>query len=322
MADLAPGDIVDQYRIDAVLARSGMATIFRARDQQTGRVVVLKVPHLQYESDIVFNERFHREEEIGLRLHHPAVIRVLKPKEKTRVYIPLEYVHGELLHDRLQREKSLPIDDAVHIAIRIGDALRYLHDHGVVHRDLKPENIMLTLDGGIKIMDFGIALDTTQRRMTWSGLSQGVGTPDYMAPEQIKGHRGDARTDIYALGVILYEMLTGKVPFHADNIYAAMRAKVEELPVPPRRLRPEIPAALEEVVLHALEPDPANRFETAFEMREALAHPGSVVTRTRAARQQPPSHGPRWARTIAIVIGSLLGWAAFMAILSQLAGRR
>jgi len=320
MGDLAPGDTVDQYRIDAVLARSGMATIFRARDEQTGRVVVLKVPHLQYESDIVFNERFHREEEIGLRLHHPAVIRVLKPKEKTRVYIPLEYVHGELLRDRLQREGSLPIDDAVHIAIRIGDALRYLHDHGVVHRDLKPENVMLTLDGGIKIMDFGIALDTTQRRMTWSGLSQGVGTPDYMAPEQIKGHRGDARTDLYGLGVILYEMLTGKVPFHADNIYAAMRAKVEELPVPPRRLRPEIPTALEEVVLHALEPDPAKRFESAFEMREALAHPGSVVTRTRAARKAMPAHRPGWARTALIVLGSLLGWVAFMVVLSWLAG--
>jgi eukaryotic-like serine/threonine-protein kinase len=320
MGDLAPGDTVDQYRIDAVLARSGMATIFRARDEQTGRVVVLKVPHLQYESDIVFNERFRREEEIGLRLHHPAVIRVLKPKEKTRVYIPLEYVHGELLRDRLQREGSLPIDDAVHIAIRIGDALRYLHDHDVVHRDLKPENIMLTLDGGIKIMDFGIALDTTQRRMTWSGLSQGVGTPDYMAPEQIKGQRGDARTDLYGLGVILYEMLTGKVPFHADNIYAAMRAKVEELPVPPRQFRPEIPPALEEVVLHALEPDPAKRFESAFEMREALAHPGSVVTRTRAARKAMPAQRPRWARTLLIVVGSLLGWVAFMSILSWLAG--
>ena len=270
----------------------------------------------------MFNERFHREEEIGLRLDHPAVIRVLRPKEKTRVYIPLEYVHGELLRDRLQREGSLPIDDAVHVAIRIADALRYLHDHGVVHRDLKPENIMLTLDGGIKIMDFGIALDTTGRRMTWSGLSQGVGTPDYMAPEQIKGRRGDARTDLYSLGVILYEMLTGKVPFHADNIYAAMRAKVEELPVPPRRLRPDVPPALEEVVLHALEPDPANRFETAFEMREALAHPGSVVTRARAARKQMPAHGSRWARTAIIVVGSILGWVAFMAILSQVAGSR
>src|SRR5262245_2209917 len=322
MGDLAPGDTIDQYRIDAVLARSGMATIFRARDEQTGRVVVLKVPHLQYKSDIVFNERFHREEEIGVRLHHPAVIRVLKPKEQTRVYIPLEYVHGELLRDRLHREGSLPIDDAVHIAIRISDALRYLHDHGVVHRDLKPENLMLTLDGGIKIMDFGIALDTTGRRMTWSGLSQGVGTPDYMAPEQIKGRRGDARTDLYSLGVILYEMLTGQVPFHADNVYAGMRAKVEDLPVPPRRLRPEIPPALEEVVLHALEPDPANRFETAFEMREALAHPGSVVSRTRAGRRQPPSHGPRWARRIAIVVGSLVAWFAFMTILSRLAGSR
>src|SRR5262245_36644906 len=317
MGDLAPGDTIDQYRIDAVLARSGMATIFRARDEQTGRVVVLKVPHLQYKSDIVFNERFHREEEIGVRLHHPAVIRVLKPKEQTRVYIPLEYVHGELLRDRLHREWSLPIDDAVHIGIRIGDALRYLHDHGVVHRDLKPENIMLTLDGGVKLLDFGIALDTTLRKLTWSGLSQSVGTPDYMAPEQIKGKRGDARTDLYALGVILYEMLTGVVPFHEDSLYAAMRKKVETLPVPPRQLRPEIDPALEEVVLHALEPAPEDRFESAFEMREALKHPLSVVSRTRAARTESPHARPWWLRPVLIGLGILAACGLVMCAVSR-----
>src|SRR5262249_17472503 len=153
------------------------------------------------------------------RLSHPAVIRVLKPKEKSRLYMVLEYVHGTLLRDRLTREHQLPVDDAVHIAIRIADALRYLHDHGVVHRDLKPENVMLTLDGGVKLIDFGIAHDETLRKITWSGLSQSVGTPDYMAPEQLKGRGGDARTDLYALGVVLYEMLTGVVPFHGESLY-------------------------------------------------------------------------------------------------------
>jgi serine/threonine-protein kinase len=174
-----------------------------------------------------------------------------------------------------------------------------------VHRDLKPENIMLTLDGGVKLLDFGIALDTTLRKLTWSGLSQSVGTPDYMAPEQIKGKRGDARTDLYALGVILYEMLTGVVPFHEESLYAAMRKKVETLPVPPRQLRPEIDPALEEVVLHALEPDPEDRFESAFEMREALKHPSSVVSRTRAARSESPHARPWWLRPALIGLGVL-----------------
>jgi serine/threonine-protein kinase len=305
MSELAPGQTLDQYRLGEVIARSGMATIFAARDTETDRTVALKVPHLQFEADLVFHKRFLREEEIGLRLHHPAVIRAFRPKEKSRVYIVLEYVSGELLRARLKRENRLPITEAVTIGIRLGDALSYLHDHGVVHRDLKPENIMLTLDGGVKLIDFGISLDTTLRKLTWSGLSRSVGTPDYMAPEQIKGARGDARTDLYALGVILYEMLTGVVPFHEDSLYAAMRKKVETLPVPPRRLRPEIDPALEEVVLHALEPAPEDRFESAFEMREALKHPSSVVTRTRAARTASRHRRPRWVRPVLIGLGVL-----------------
>src|SRR5207253_1714162 len=132
-----------------------------------------------------------------------------------------------------------PVDAAFALAIELADTLVYLHDHNVVHRDLKPENVMLLPSGGIKLMDFGIAMDTTLRKMTWAGLSHTMGTPDYMAPEQIKGLRGDARTDIYSLGAILYEMLTGEVPFTGNNVHAAMRAKMQEDPTPPRRLRHE-----------------------------------------------------------------------------------
>src|SRR5438067_2269217 len=233
MGDLAPGETVDQYQLLDVIARSGMATIFRARDLENGHPVALKVPHLQYASDLVFHERFRREEEIGQRLDHPAVIKVFRPRQKSRLYLAMEHVAGDLLRDRLRRERRLPVPAAVELAIQIADALVCLHDHGVIHRDLKPENIMVTPDGRVKLVDFGIALDTTLRKMTWAGLSQTVGTPDYMAPEQVKGKRGDARSDLYALGVILYEMLTGEMPFQGDNVYAAMRAKLHDDPTPP-----------------------------------------------------------------------------------------
>ena len=314
MGDLAPGETVDQYQVLDVIARSGMATIFRARDLENGHTVALKVPHLQYASDMVFHERFKREEEIGQRLDHPAVIKVFQPREKSRLYLAMEYVDGELLRDRLRRERRLPIETAVALAIAIADALAYLHDHSVVHRDLKPENIMVSADGRVKLVDFGIALDTTLRKMTWAGLSQTVGTPDYMAPEQVKGKRGDARSDLYALGVILYEMLTGETPFQGDNVYAAMRAKLQDDPTPPRRLRPDISPALEEIILHALERDPRDRPESALELREALAHPESVVITGRASRQRPKPKMPRWLRTLlgvgaAVAAYGLLVWA-------------
>ncbi len=320
MGEPAPGDIVDQYELADIIARSGMATIFRARDRENGHLVALKIPHLAYASDLVFHERFRREEEIGQRLDHPAIIKVLRPKRKSRLYLAMELVEGELLRERLRRETRLPVATAVAIALAIADALVYLHEHGVVHRDLKPENVMLRPDGGVKLMDFGIALDTTLRKMTWAGLSQTVGTPDYMAPEQIKGKRGDARTDIYALGVMLYEMLTGEVPFPAENVYAAMRAKLQDDPPPLRARRPEVSPALEEIVLHALERDPADRPESAFALREMLAHPESVVITGRAGRRRAPRRLPAGVRAALAVVGALAAYGLLLWGLSR-AGR-
>jgi serine/threonine-protein kinase len=321
MAELSPGDTLDQYQLLDVIARSGMATVFRAQDLENGHTVALKVPYLEYEADLVFHERFMREEQIGQRLNHPAIIKVLSPKQKSRVYLVMEYVEGELLSDRVRREKRFPIETAVALARQIVDALVYLHEHNVVHRDLKPANIMIQPDGKLKLIDFGIALDTTLRKMTWGRLSQAMGTPDYMAPEQIKGMRGDARTDIYSVGAILYEMLTGEVPFRGNNVHAAMRAKMQDDPIPPRRLRNEISPQLEEIVLRALEREPQDRFESAFELSEALAHPESVPLTGRAARQRTKSKLPNWARVLMTVVGGIAAYIVLIWLLSYFGPR-
>ncbi len=301
MTELTPGEVLDQYTIVEVIAHSGMGTIYRATDGD-GRTVALKVPHLQYASDIVFHERFLREERIGQRLDHPGVIKVLQPGGKSRLYLVMEYVQGRLLSQHMKDSAPLPVEEAVDIALNITEVLVYLHDNDVVHRDLKPENIMLLGGGAVKLMDFGIALDTTLRKMTWAGLSHSVGTPDYMAPEQVKGRRGDARTDIYSLGSILYEMLTGRPPFARENVYATMRVKLRHSPTPPRQLCPVIPDAVEEIVLHALETDPRDRFASARELGEALAKPAAVVITDRAIRSRPNSHGPSWLRFLGIAM--------------------
>ena len=318
MGEPAPGETLDQYELLDVIARSGMATIFRARDRENGHTVALKVPHLEYASDLVFHRRFEREEAIGQRLAHPAVIKVLRPRQKSRLYLVMEYAQGELLRERLRREGRLPVADAVELGIKIADALVYLHGQGVVHRDLKPENNMLTADGSVKLMDFGIAFDATLGDLTWSGLSSSVGTPEYMTPEQVRARHGDERTDLYSLGVILYEMLTGKLPWSGDSAPEVMHAKLEEDPVPLRELRPEIPPALEEVVLHALERRPERRPESALELREALAHLDSVVITNRAGRRRRARWLPRWARVLVRIGGAAAAYGLLLWALSRL----
>ena len=165
----------------------------------------------------------------------------------------MEYVDGRSLRSIIQADAPLPAERALDIARQVTEALGYLHDKGVVHRDIKPENILLTADGKVKILDFGIALDESKRRLTWTGLSATLGTPDYMAPEQIGGRRGDARTDVYAVGTMLYEMLTKNLPFASANASALLRAKANEDPRPPSYFVPEIDPALEAIILKAIQ---------------------------------------------------------------------
>jgi len=276
MTPLHPGDQLDHYRIDSLIARSGMASIFRATDLNTNRPVAIKVPHPEMECDPLLFDRFKREQEIGQQMDHPGVMKVLTDESRSRVYMVMEWVDGRLLRQILAQNKKLPAERAVRIALGICQALDYIHSHGVVHRDLKPENIMVDDEDRIKLIDFGIAGMAGARRLTFAKLSQVMGTPDYISPEQVKGKRGDARSDLYALGVMLYEMLTGTTPFRGPNPFATMNERLLNNPVPPREIDPAISPQLQEIIYRAMERDPKNRYATAREFAKDLEHPEQV----------------------------------------------
>ena len=277
MKAVHPGDQLNQYRIESLVARSGMASIYRAIDVQTGQPVAIKVPHPEMESDPVLYERFQREAEIGQKLDHPGVMKVLAYNTRGQVYMVMEWVEGRLLRYILHETKKMPPERAIKIAVEICDVLDYCHRNGVVHRDLKPENIMVNDQDEVKLIDFGIAGKAGARRLTFAKLSQVMGSPDYISPEQVKGERGDGRADLYAMGVILYEMLTGDTPFNGPNPFAVMNERLLNNPPPPRELNPEISEQLQEVIYRALERDPAKRYLTANEFSWDLEHLDQVT---------------------------------------------
>ena len=293
MTPLYAGDQLDEYQLESLVASSGMASIFRATDLRDGAVVAIKVPHPQAECDPIFHERFLREIEIGALLQHPGIRKIFPSDDHSRLYMAMEWLDGRLLRQVLAEDGRMPIQRAVRIAMEILAALDYMHSHGVVHRDLKPENVMLDSNDGIKIIDFGIAACAGSRRLTFGKLSQVMGSPDYISPEQVKNKRGDARSDLYAVGVMLYEMLTGETPFHGANPFAVMNARLVTSPRPPSELNPEIAPQLEEIVLHALESDPQRRYANAQQFARDLSHQDEVQLNDRLMlvdlRQQPPS---------------------------------
>ena len=300
------GDNLDQYRVTEVLARSGMATLYKAYDCELKRTVVLKVPHIQFESDVTFFERFRREEAIGQQLDHPAIVKVHTPRDKSRMYIALEFVEGvslrSLLTGRLAREHALAL------ACDLCEALAYMHEHGVVHRDLKPENILITASGQPKIIDFGIALAKAARRITWRRLSETFGTADYIAPEQLGGRRGDARSDIYALGTILFEMLTGKLPYTAEHPQALLRAKTADAPKLPSYFVPDFDPAIESILMRAIAPDPRHRYASAARMLMDLREPAAAINAEPAIEARP---GRRFLRPM-VVAAILLGLSSLI----------
>src|SRR6266853_3479269 len=260
-----PGTRIDHYEILRMLGQGGMNSVYLAEDILNRQKVVLKFPNADLIGNIGVYERYKREAEIGSRLNHPHIQHLLNTDEdRSEHYLVMEYIQGRTLREVLEKAAPdlLPTDEALRITIQICDALAYCHEHGVFHRDIKPENIMLLDDGNIKIIDFGVALLEGARRVTWRGLSGTVGTPDYMSPEQLKGERGMAGSDIYAVGVMLYEMLCGHTPFEGENIFAIMNQHVSQDPPAILLKNPQVSPALATVVMRAIRRDQDKRYRS------------------------------------------------------------
>jgi serine/threonine protein kinase len=286
---LRPGERFEYFRIEAFVVRTGMTSIYRATDLRTGRLVAIKIPHPELECDPVFYSRFQREIAIGKKLKHQGVVETIDSGDLDQLCIVMEWVEGKFLREILTKEGTLSVDRATRIATGVCEALEYIHSQGVVHRDLKPENIMVGEGDTTKLIDFGISASEGMRRLTFSKFSNAMGTPDYISPEQIKRKRNDGRSDVYALGVILFEMLTGQTPFNGPNPFAVMNDRLVNDPPPAREINPEISAQMQEILYRAMERDPENRFAGAKEFAAALAHPECVEATAREAHKERKS---------------------------------
>lgn len=274
---LTTGDRLDHYRIDEKMADTATSSIYKGTDLETGQTVALKVPQAEAEADVLFYDRFHREAAIGRELDHPGVVKVVVERDRpSSVYFAMEWVEGTSLRRLLQREGKLTADQTKRIAVALCDVLEYLHKNGVVHRDLKPENVVICADQTVKLIDFGIASKAGARRLTFGKLSQVMGTADYISPEQVKGQRGDARSDLYALGVMIVEMLSGQMPFRGSNPLAVMNDRLLNDPLPIEMLNPDVDLYWKPILQKLLQRDPRKRYHSARDLAFDLENPGQV----------------------------------------------
>ncbi len=323
----------DRYEILAVIGSGGMSTVFRARDQRLGRDVAIKILHAQFAADHDFVERFRQEAEFAAGLSaHPNIVSIFDVGEDGDIrYMVMELIEGRNLKDLINDEAPLSVERAFSIGQAIASALAFAHQRGLIHRDIKPQNILVSPDGSVRVTDFGIARSAASSQMTRTGVV--LGTAHYLSPEQAQGQPAGAASDIYALGIVLFEMLTGSLPFDADNALAVAMKQVHELPPSPNKLNPDIPPGAAAVVLRALNKDPAERYRNAAEFGLAmqqqeppgieqatavqpLAEAGDASQDTTVVRQPPPPPPPRrptaladetppnpWRTTLLVLLG-------------------
>jgi len=286
-----------RFLLTEEIGHGGMSTIFKAHDlKDEQKLVVVKVALPAFSSGVGAWSMFQREEEIGRQLDHPFVLKFLPLDTGTRrSYMVTEFVPGITLADRLVQQSPLLEAEALAIASKVCEALEHVHEHGVVHYDLKPGNVMLCPDGTIRLIDFGLAHTAITSRFTLSGGVPPIGSSDYVAPEQIKRKRGRKSVDIYGVGTLLYEMLTGKTPFPGDDPFVVASARLLGDPPAPRTLNPAISREVEEIVLRALRRDPNQRYPSAAAMKADLDHAERVTVTGLSARLQPVT---RWRRTL------------------------
>jgi beta-lactam-binding protein with PASTA domain/tRNA A-37 threonylcarbamoyl transferase component Bud32 len=314
------GDVfANRYTIERPVARGGMAEVYLARDQVLDRPVAVKVLFEEYARDPSFVERFRREAQNAAALNHPNIVGVYDwGQEHGTYFIVMEYVEGRSLRDIMRAEGRIPPVQAAGIAAEIADALSFAHRNGVVHRDIKPGNVLITSTGQVKVADFGIAANPTNPSQGLTQTGAVMGTATYFSPEQAQGFAVDGRTDVYALGVVLYEMVTGQAPFQADTPVAVAMKHVREPPVPPSHYALDLPPDLERIILAAMAKNLSNRYQSAEAMREDLirfergrpvtasyrpeADTVAAAAATQAAQlwEEPKR---RWGAITAVVIG-------------------
>ena len=296
------GQVLDaRFLLVEQIGRGGMSTIFRAEDlREHRRAVAVKVPLPVFASGIGSWSIFQREEEIGRQLDHPFVLKflALDGPARQRSYVATELVAGRTLYDRLRDGQPLSEREALRIAGQICDAVDHLHGRGFVHYDLKPGNVMLCPDGSIRLIDFGLAHGVVTGRFSFGGPAPAIGSAEYVAPEQIRRRRGRTSADVYAIGAILYTMLTGRAPFPDDDPFVVASARILGDPPAPRQLNPCVSRQAEEIALRALRRHPAQRYPSAAAMKAELDDPSRVVVTGLCDRLQPVTSGRR-ARRIA-----------------------